>query len=671
MSTPPISVLDLQQAVQGVTAKVAAPTVSASNVQYVDSTNTPTTDLAVPVGGRFLINGTDFVPGGGYVFFVHNGVQETVSAAAKYVSDTQMVVEYTPDMGTDTKTVQPIVMGGGGLAVSQGYLEYDGGLRIDDSDIIVWKGSSFSFDLGSLVTGSTNTTITVPSTPGISSSNGIISGSFTMPGSNTETTILDTTVRDENKKVTARKDIPLVSIGSDYMFSPKGEAYSGSVFLQLSGGIGKTLGLFTDTDVSFSERFSPSVGGLRLSGSLSGKKIISLSGKDSYATFAVTEDGHVHGRGSQVALSANVSNWYSEAYTSSCHLGLGEQNAVTHNDFVDFTETYGWHLCRQVMATQTGYLYITKTGKMYGWGRHYYRTSSNYNTILYIPFLTQYTQFSSSSTTQRIQGYPTLVASQPSGIIGMTKGQNYQYTTIAWTKYKVYIQGFAGSPNYGTNSGLVYHSEYQGSTDTFRDISNDNHNNGNTVESIRNKEIKQCVFASNARKTTHLWILATDGTLHLRWSRYYYSNTAGTYNDGYDSSQDPFMTNNLQNVHYCTQSTHGALGGRTFTKLGAGAWNFAALASNGDFVTWGRNQYGECGVNSTSGSYATVINANGSLAGKQVSDFVCIPYGTVIKDIDGGLHFCGRVTDDTFVGIFGVPLYTTFLVPTPFPIQNP
>lgn len=102
----PISFLDLQEAIQGVSTKISTP-ISASNIQYVDSNNAVTTDLSVPVGGRFVVNGTDFVPGGGYVFFSHNGVQETVSAPAKYVSNTQLVVEYTPDMGTDIKTVQP------------------------------------------------------------------------------------------------------------------------------------------------------------------------------------------------------------------------------------------------------------------------------------------------------------------------------------------------------------------------------------------------------------------------------------------------------------------------------------------------------------------------------------------------------------------------------------
>lgn len=485
-----------------------------------------------------------------------------------------------------------------------------------------------------------------------------------MANSVTQSQTLSTTIRDETKKSTTVKDIHLVTIGSDYRFLQNDSEQFSAAFVQLDE-VGKTFGLFTAT-VSFESYFSPSTGGLRLSGSLSGKKLVSFSGSDTYAVFAVTDDGHIHGRGSQTALSANVSNWivgYEEMGTS-CHLGLGEQNDVTLNDFVDYTETYGWPRCRQVLVNYYASMYLTESGRMYAWGNQLYYASTY---SFYSPSTISYISVSGLGQQKRVAGTPKAVTAQPGNLIGMSRGSSR--SLVAWTKTKVYIQGYTSNANYGSNSSIIYHWYSLASYPDLLEMSNDNHNNGNTVESIRNKEIQQCVFLEWGY-TTQLWILATDGTLHLRYSRYHkLTSSPYTDTDGYNGAFDPFVTNGGTGVFYCTQNTNYALNGRTFTKLERGYYHFAALASNGDLVTWGYGVNGQCGVNSTSGSYATVINANGSLAGKQVSDFVCIPYGTVIKDIDGGLHFCGKI-DSYLVNIFGVPLNTQYLVPTAFPLKN-
>ena len=659
----PVSFLDLQEAIQGVSTKFSTP-ISASNVQYVDSNNAVTTDLSAPVGGRFVVNGTDFVPGGAYVFFSHNEVQETVSAPAKYVSNTQLVVEYTPDMGTDIKTVQPIVMGGGGMAVSDGYLEYNGSFRVDESDLVAWNGDAFTLDLNTLVSGSSNTTFSVStSSANITwTSNGLVSGNIVMANSVTQSQTLSTTIRDETGKSTTVKDIPLVFLGSDYTFLRKYHDFS--VFIQFDV-LRKTFGLFTESKLALASSNSPSIGGLRLSGSLSGRKIISITGNDASATFAITDDGHIHGRGSQTALSANVSNWNNESISTSCHLGLGLEK-VSITDFVDFTETYGWPLCREVNAAGLTYMYLTQSGKIYGWGYGVINQHGTYGTRYYIPDLISRTY--SPSTTYYTQGTPTgLVTPPPSPIIGMTKDYNNEMF-VAWSKNKVYLQGLSANNNYGSNSTVVYHNNWQ-MTPTLRDLSNDNHNNGNTVESIRNKEILHCVVTNFQYATRCLWILATDGTLHLRYSRYYRPYWSPTDTDGYNGAYDPYMTNNQTSIFYCIQNTYSALGGRTFTKLDCGYYHFAALSNNGELVTWGSQSSGQCGVNSTSGSYATVINANGSLAGKQVSDFVCFGYTTIIKDVSGGLHLCGQVPTQLW-SVFGVSSATNYLVPTAFPLKN-
>lgn len=658
----PVSFLDLQEAIQGVSTKFSTP-ISVSNVQYVDSNNAVTTDLSVPVGGRFVVNGTDFVPGGGYVFFSHNGVQETVSAPAKYVSNTQLVVEYTPDMGTGIKTVQPIVMGGGGMAVSTGYLEYNGRFRIDESDLIVWNGTAFTLDLNTLVSGSSNTNFSVSTSANVTwTSDGIISGNVV--NSVTQSQTLSTTIRDETGKSTTVKDIPLVFLGGDYTFL-RMHLYDSSVFIQ-NDVLSKTFGLFTEAKLAFASSNSPSIGGLRLSGSLSGRKIISITGNDASATFAITDDGHIHGRGSQTALSANVSNWNNESISTSCHLGLGLEK-VSIADFVDFTETYGWPLCREINAAGTAYMYLTQSGKIYGWGYGVINQNPTYGMRYYIPDLTSRGTYNPS--TYYTQGTPTgLATPPPSPIIGMTKGGDGEMF-VAWSKNKVYLQGASANNNYSANSTVVYHNTWQW-TSNLRDLSNDYHNNGNTVESIRNKEILHCVVTSFNSTTRYVWILATDGTLHLRYSRYYqpwYNQSANV--DGYNGAYDPYMTNNQTSIFYCIQNTYSALSGRTFTKLDCGNYHFAALSNNGELVTWGTGSSGQCGVNSTSGSYATVINANGSLAGKQVSDFVCFGYTTIIKDLDGGLHICGQVPTQLW-GVFGVSTNTNYLVPTVFPLTN-
>lgn len=664
-----VSFLGLQSSIEALASNKSA--MSVSNVQYVDSNNAVTTDLAVPVGGRFLLNGTDFSPGGGFVFFTYQATQEESSAPAIYLSNTQLLVEYVPDMGTDTKSLTPVVFGGGGLAVSSGKLQYDGLFRFDGTiSPIAWNGDAFSYDLNTLLQGgSSNVVYPSLTANGITTStSGTISGNITMANSTTTDTTQPLTIYDNEKQMRASASFAVVTIGGNYTLFNKGDKtdQAGSVFVDTKSTVVPTVGLFDNADVpNMYSKLSPNpLGGLRLTGSLENKRIISIAGFDSSrAVFAITEDNHVHAKGSQTVFVSSV--WDG----TSGSLGLGDVE-LELSDFIDFTDTYGWPLAKSIASNVagTGFILLTKDGKLEVWGTHVYTTSyytyyyngSSYGGYYYYrygPTPSAVQSYVSGNTTyQKAVKRCPISSHPPDQMIGMVCASN---TTLAWSVSGVYLTGFAGSNNY-SGTTPVYHNarSYSG---TFSRITNDGYTS--YVESIRNKVIQDCCMTSSSN-WVHILILTTDGTLHTRYTRFY-TQDSNNY-DTYSATSSPFMANGQQGVNYIVQNTGSALNGRTFTKIDCGLYHFAALATNGDFVTWGYGTSGQCGVNSTTGSYATVINSQGSLGGKQVSDFVCTIYGTLMKDVDGRLHFCGGVP----TGLQGVLGTANLLVPTLVPISN-
>ena len=122
----------------------------------------------------------------------------------------------------------------------------------------------------------------------------------------------------------------------------------------------------------------------------------------------------------------------------------------------------------------------------------------------------------------------------------------------------------------------------------------------------------------------HTLALCSDGTV-AAWGL----NNAGQLgNNSYVNSSVPVAVN-----------TGGALAGKTVAALVAGQLHSVALCSDGTVVTWGYNNYGQLGNNSTANSSVPVtVDTSGILAGKTV---------TVISA--GNFHNLAACADGTVV----------------------
>jgi alpha-tubulin suppressor-like RCC1 family protein len=69
--------------------------------------------------------------------------------------------------------------------------------------------------------------------------------------------------------------------------------------------------------------------------------------------------------------------------------------------------------------------------------------------------------------------------------------------------------------------------------------------------------------------------------------------------------------------------TSGVLSGKTIVSMVAGSHHTVVLDSNGKIYTWGKNMYGQLGINSTTASSSPVaVIANGALNGKTITSIV-------------------------------------------------
>jgi alpha-tubulin suppressor-like RCC1 family protein len=87
----------------------------------------------------------------------------------------------------------------------------------------------------------------------------------------------------------------------------------------------------------------------------------------------------------------------------------------------------------------------------------------------------------------------------------------------------------------------------------------------------------------------------------------------------------------------------GALAGKTVVGVSAGVLHSLALCSDGTLVSWGANDYGQVGNNSTSDVLApVVINTFGALAGKSLVSFCAGGYHSLVSRSDGTVVSWGR-----------------------------
>lgn len=97
----------------------------------------------------------------------------------------------------------------------------------------------------------------------------------------------------------------------------------------------------------------------------------------------------------------------------------------------------------------------------------------------------------------------------------------------------------------------------------------------------------------------------------------------------------------------------GVLAGKTVVAIDAGAFHGLALCSDGTFVSWGYNQSGQLGNNSTTNSWVPVaVNRSGVLSGKTVVDISASASHNLVACSDGtlaawGFNGNGQVGDNT------------------------
>ena len=104
---------------------------------------------------------------------------------------------------------------------------------------------------------------------------------------------------------------------------------------------------------------------------------------------------------------------------------------------------------------------------------------------------------------------------------------------------------------------------------------------------------------------THTIVAKANGTVYTWGYNYYEQLGDGT-----------FTNSNVPVAVY----TSGALSGKTITKVASGLYHSIALASDGTVYTWGYNNDGQLGNQTTTNSNVPVaVNTSGSLSGKTIT----------------------------------------------------
>ena len=111
----------------------------------------------------------------------------------------------------------------------------------------------------------------------------------------------------------------------------------------------------------------------------------------------------------------------------------------------------------------------------------------------------------------------------------------------------------------------------------------------------------------------------------------------------------------------------GVLTGKTITAISGGSEHTIALDSDGKVYTWGYNNYGQLGNNSTTESHVPVaVDISGVLAGKIITDIAAGTGYSVVLDSDGKVYAWGV----NWYGQLGNNSYTDSHVPVAVDISG-
>ena len=209
-------------------------------------------------------------------------------------------------------------------------------------------------------------------------------------------------------------------------------------------------------------------------------------------------------------------------------------------------------------------------------------------------------QLGDNSTTRR----DAPVAVDTSGVLnGKTITQiaaGYDYSLALDSDGKVYAWGARG-----------YSSSVPVAVDTSGVL------NGKTITSIK--------VSANAY---HAVMLDSDGVVYtMGWNSY------GQLGD--NSTTDSYAVP-------VAVDTSGVLSGKTITAIGCGAFNSYAIDSAGKVYSWGKNNRGECGDNTTTTPrmVPVAVYSAGVLSGKTI-EFVSGGFSVTVQDSDGKLYSWG------------------------------
>ena len=689
--TTPISFLSLRQSIESVSTKMIS-NVSLSNVTYLDANAAVSNATTAVSESKVRLNGANFTPGGSYVYFDHEGEVLSKSGIGKYVSNTELRIESLPDLGDQDITVTPIILTNGGFAVANSTMSYTGSFKFEPQEYVYgWKGTETSYLYASSVSGSSgNLTFTLVSSD-VGNANVTLSSSGVLTANvgtvSDESSRYSMTVRvtdtDKNISKTATNELRLLGRPTQIVTNLMGDDTATHADLLLDyEGAKTTLVIENYARHDYTDASSYGLGYnvyTQYGGSLKGKRIISAAtgfyrgyvdaAQGTGANFFITDDGHVHGVGSQRGMTKPAGTF--DAYAGS--LGLGrdkyshqyEANVQYESSLllpVDFTETYGWPACKKVVCgvQGRGFAYLTTDGALYVWGHG--------NEQATVTPLIPWTSYDvTDGSTARILLTPKLSAGfpkDPAVDVGSTSGGA---RWVAWTPTGVWQFGQYTWPTIVNSNGTAYTGNTASACiRSWTQMTHGGWTSGYT-SSLSGRTIKS-VAAVNFGGSQVTWALCTDGTLHV-WNTTY---NGATDNGTADTDK---LLNGMTRQRPWALCTNGTFSGKFFTKLvttGYGA--FAALDSLGNIHNWGYNEQGELARNgAAAASYNSpaIINSYGSLAGKTIVDIWMARYHFVALDSTGRLHFAGYIDTTTYfpalknlISPGGTNLLTPTLIPT-------
>ena len=271
----------------------------------------------------------------------------------------------------------------------------------------------------------------------------------------------------------------------------------------------------------------------------------------------------------------------------------------------------------QTIGTGLGYhTIVTKSdGTTYTWGYNNHGELGNYSTTQSsIPAAVDVSGVLSGKTIKAVAagGYHS-IALASDGTVYTWGYNNYgqlgnNSTTQSTIPVAVYVSGVLSGKTIKAVAAGSYHSIALASDGTVYTWGYNCDNETYTTVPIAvdmSGVLSGKTITAIAAGATHSIVLASDGTVYT-WGENDYGQLGN-------------MSVELSKVPVAVYAS-GILSGKTITAVTAGATHSIVLASDGKVYTWGRNNYGQLGINSYDDSHIPVaVYTDGVLSGKTIT----------------------------------------------------